>query len=303
MSRPVTVGLDGSRESLAAVEWAAREAGTRGVPLRLLHVGDLGPDVHTPVVSPGTRRHWTERIPRETAERVRKDHPDLEVEPRWLPGDPAEVLCEAAEAAELLVVGSRGLGALAGFITGSVSLPLVARSGRPVVLVRAGGADGPVGGVSAAADDTRTGPGPADGRVVLGVDIDHPCDELLEFAFAHADRHRTALHVVHDWHLPMLYGPEPVAPAVALQEELAAAKNEALAQSVRGWSHRYPDVEVTHDCRLGRPVPHLLKAGRGAGLVVVGRRRRRARFGAHLGSVTHAVLHHCEAPVAVVPHD
>ncbi|WP_399070003.1 universal stress protein [Streptomyces stackebrandtii] len=38
------------------------------------------------------------------------------------------------------------------------------------------------------------------------------------------------------------------------------------------------------------------------GLAVVGRRTRRAQLGAHLGSVTHAVLHHCVSPVAVVPH-
>ncbi|MFD5929037.1 universal stress protein, partial [Streptomyces griseoaurantiacus] len=36
--------------------------------------------------------------------------------------------------------------------------------------------------------------------------------------------------------------------------------------------------------------------------VVVGRRVRRTLFGVHIGAVTHAVMHHATAPVAVVAH-
>lgn len=295
MSRSITVGLDGSRESLAAVEWAAAEAGRRRLPLRLLHVWDLEPDVHTPLIGPDTRRHWAERIPRKAAERVRKDHPDLDVETAQRCGDPTETLCEAARQSELLVVGTRGLGAFTGFMVGSVALSVVARSERPVVLVRAAEPRGPVR-VAAA-------PSPTAGRVVLGIDPTRPCDEVLDFAFAHADRHGLALHVVHSWHLPPLYSPEPAAAVVALRGEVAAAQEGALAEVLEQWQNKYPDVAVTQQCRLGRPASDLLEAARGAGLVVVGRRNRRSRIGAHIGSVTHAMLHHCPSPVAVVPHD
>ncbi|MFF1323610.1 universal stress protein [Streptomyces chartreusis] len=46
-----------------------------------------------------------------------------------------------------------------------------------------------------------------------------------------------------------------------------------------------------------------MDASRDAALVVVGRRSRRAQIGGHVGPVTHALLHHAAAPVAVVPHD
>jgi nucleotide-binding universal stress UspA family protein len=296
MSRPVTVGFDGSRESLAAVEWAAKEAGLRRLPLRLLHVWDIEPDVHTPLIGPDTRRHWTEHIPRTAAERVREDHPELHVDTTQRCGNPAEILAEAAQESELLVVGSRGLGAFIGFMVGSVALSVVARSEQPVVLVRA--AEPP-----RTAPGAATAPAPADGRVVLGVDLAHPCDEVLDFAFAHADRHGIPLHVVHSWNFPPVYTPEPTAAVVALQDEVAAAKEGAFTDVVEQWQHKYPDVVVTRECRLGHPVPDLVEAARGAGLVVVGRRSRRSRFGAHIGSVAHAVLHHCTVPVAVVPHD
>ncbi|MFC4466919.1 universal stress protein, partial [Streptomyces xiangluensis] len=47
----------------------------------------------------------------------------------------------------------------------------------------------------------------------------------------------------------------------------------------------------------------LVDVSSGASLVVVGRRIRRNPFGTHIGPVTHAVLHHATAPVAVVAHD
>jgi nucleotide-binding universal stress UspA family protein len=67
-------------------------------------------------------------------------------------------------------------------------------------------------------------------------------------------------------------------------------------------AQEFPGVEVTEDSSYGTPGNHLVDASRKASLVVVGRRVRRSPFGAHIGSVTHAVLHHSTAPVAVVPH-
>jgi nucleotide-binding universal stress UspA family protein len=54
--------------------------------------------------------------------------------------------------------------------------------------------------------------------------------------------------------------------------------------------------------RLGSPASHLIDASRDASLVVVGRRVRRGPLGTHIGAVTHAVMHHATAPVAVVAH-
>lgn len=84
-------------------------------------------------------------------------------------------------------------------MVGSVSLGVVARAERPVVLVRAGeqAADehemDPAGVPSAAAPFRP---------VVLGLDIDQADDTLLEFAFDAAARRKTALRIVHAWPEP-----------------------------------------------------------------------------------------------------
>ena len=72
---------------------------------------------------------------------------------------------------------------------------------------------------------------------------------------------------------------------------------------LRPWRNKFPDVEVKEQAVVGRAARHLLEAAADASLVVAGRRNRRAPLGFHTGPVTHAVMHHSTAPVAVVPHD
>ncbi|CAM5728804.1 Universal stress protein OS=Streptomyces tendae OX=1932 GN=GUR47_03375 PE=3 SV=1 [Streptomyces tendae] len=94
-------------------------------------------------------------------------------------GPAAVALVRAAEDADPLVLGSRGLGRVAGLLTGSVSLGVVARATRPVVLVR------PDAGGDARRD------------VVVGVDVIGTCDELLAYAFEAARRRRARLRALH----------------------------------------------------------------------------------------------------------
>ncbi|MGV9251982.1 universal stress protein [Streptomyces sp. NPDC003697] len=299
MPRTVTVGLDGSPESRAAAEWAAREAKLLDVPVRLVHVWEPVPEplAQAPLLGAETQRHWTERIPREAAEGLRLRHPGVEVMAEQVLGHPAESLVEAAEEAELLVLGSRGLSGVAGFMVGSVGLAVVARAERPVVLVRAGeqAADehemDPAGVPSAAA---RFRP------VVLGVDTINPDEAVLAFAFDAAARRGTSLRVVHGWSLPPHYWtslvPEPD-PRTLGEEE-----STALTELLRPWRAKFPDVEVHEESHLGSAAEQLIVASREASLLVVGRRTRRSPLGAHIGHVTHAVLHHAASPVAVVAH-
>ncbi|MFI0828080.1 universal stress protein [Streptomyces roseolus] len=289
MSRTVTAGLDGSPESLAATQWAAQEASRRAVPLRLLRVWNVDEDPRTRVVDPATARGWGERTLAIAERRLRRRHPGLDVETAWVAGDPVEELCGAAEEAELLVLGSRGLGGLAGFLAGSVSLAMLARTRRPVVLVRPHDPLGP--------DEERTG------EVVVGLDVSAACDEPLAFAFAAADRYGCGLRVVHRWAVPALYGPDMLDALPLLLTEVAEDTRRALDEALAPWTEKFPDVPVVRDCRQGRPAQDLTELSHDARLVVVGRKARRARIGTRIGAVTHAVLHHCPAPVAVVPHD
>ncbi|MEU9331538.1 universal stress protein [Streptomyces sp. NPDC048290] len=299
--RPVVVGLDGSRESRAAAEWAAREALALGVPLRLTHVWEPIPEpfMKNPPLGVETQRHWSERVPREAAEGLRLRHPGLDITVELLSGRPAEALTGAADGAALLVLGSRGLSGVGGFMVGSVGHAVVARARRPVVLVRAGQQaadeheDDPAG-ISSAATPYRP--------VVLGLDTASPDPATIGFAFSAAARRGTALRVVHGWN-PAPYTAYAVALDPAFHGSLAQEAAEGLAGLLSPWRERYPQVEVVAEALYGTPGDHLVDASHRASLVVVGRRVRRGPLGTRIGPVTHTVLHHSTAPVAVVPHD
>jgi nucleotide-binding universal stress UspA family protein len=313
MPRTITVGLDGSPESRAAAEWAAREARLRGLRVRLVQVWEPVPEpmALAPHLGAETQQQWSERsemgvppgeawgsVSREAADGLRLRHPGVEVTAEQLTGRPAEALADAAKDADMLVLGSRGLGAIGGFLVGSVGLAVVARTERPVVLVRAG---------EQAADEHEMDPAgiPSAGTpfrpVLLGLDAKDPDAAPIEFAFEAAASRSVPLRVVHGWTPPSYYA-YGMAPFPDVTTMVAESDAAALTEVLSPWQRKYPDVEVVTESRCGSPSLLLIDASREASLVVVGRRVRRSSVGAHIGPVTHAVLHHAAAPVAVVAH-
>ncbi|MGW4895875.1 universal stress protein [Kitasatospora sp. NPDC004240] len=297
-TRQIVTGFDGSPESEAAADWAAREARARGAAVRLVHVwpwlatGAVA-DAGTPC--PDDLPPAAVEALAAAAERLRTAHPGLTVETGLIGDDPADGLLDGADRdrAELLVVGSRGLGGFAGLLVGSVGLAVAARSRVPVVLVRAPHEVTGEGGI-----------GSPDGEVLVGVDVRQPADALLDFAFAAADLRGVPLRVVHSWQLvPAGFCTGLVPPPVDIAGQEHAAR-EALTQALAPWRAKYPGTEVVEELRLDGAAWALLHAAteHDASLVVVGRRERPLPFGPRLGPVAHAVLHHSPAPVAVVPH-
>ncbi|MFI9469412.1 universal stress protein [Streptomyces sp. NPDC052492] len=292
MLRTVTVGYDGSAESRAAAEWAAREALLRGLPLRVVNVREPVPEhiAESGLLADATFRQRAERLPREAGAALRSRHPGLEVVAEQVAGGAMDVLPEVAKDADLLVLGSRGLSGLGGFLVGSVGMVVIARTSTPVVLVRAGG--------HRTDPDAQGGPGP----VVVGVDTDKPNGAVLGFAFEEAARRGAALKAVHGWSVASYYAYAlPAYPVLAAV--LGTEQSAALSEVMRPWREKFPDVEVTEESRAGSAAVRIVDAAHDASLVVVGRRIRRNPVGAHTGPVTHAVLHHAAAPVAVVAHD
>lgn len=282
MARPITVGVDGSEGSVAALDWAAAEAALRGTSLRLAYATRWAQhQLGAMKVSHEDRADEAEGVLAATEQRVRGRRPDLAMTADEIEDAANSVLLAAAAEAELLVVGSHGLGGVRGFIVGSVGQEVVADAKRPVVLVRPG--DGERG---AGATDAR-----GHRKVVLGLDVTEVKDELLQFAFDFAQRHGGPLEIVHTWHAPFT------------QRHTAAEDADmasALSDAVRPFRDRFPAVEVSEVSAPGRAAEQLVEAAHDAGLVVVG--RRRAARGSHIGSVTHALIHHAACPVAVVPH-
>ncbi|GAB2922508.1 universal stress protein [Streptomyces heilongjiangensis] len=301
MVRYVIAGVDGSTESLAAAHWAAREALRRGTQLRLVHAWEWHPRPPASVPLGTGQRAWAEQTLEEAARSVRAAHPGLGIEGRLVREAPVAALLDATDEAELLVLGSRGLSGLAGFVVGSVSQRVVARSTRPMVLVRSG--EGAAGEHLPAPDGVSPDEVPElpYRDVVLALDVSHPCDELIEFAFAAARLRGTGLRVIHAYRVPTAYAVDDTRDPVP-ETALLAERGRAVVAALRPWSAKFPEVAVAETVVQGRAAGALVDASSDASLVVVGRRIRDARLGSHTGPVTHAALHHVRCPVAVVPH-
>ncbi|MFI1163455.1 universal stress protein [Streptomyces sp. NPDC020801] len=299
MLPPVAAGVDGSAESLAAAEWAAREAVRRERALRLVHARDWHPRQEDGVMANAAQRHLAGRVLRQAAQRVRVACPDLNPYEDQVEGPATGALLKAAAEAELLVLGSRGLSRPTGFLVGSVALGVVARAVRPVVLVRAG--------LRAADEHFPAGDAGADVRpghrdVLLGVDAGHPCEEVLRFAFEAARLRGARLRVLYAWHSPTPLALGPSA-AAALDDPWRAEEELGAVDAVlRPWHEEYPGVRVLVTAVGDLPSAALVRAATGAGLVVVGHRLVERAGPPCTGPVTHAVIHHVGCPVAVVPH-
>ncbi|MFJ7243518.1 universal stress protein [Kitasatospora sp. NPDC098652] len=286
MTSTVVAGVDGSPASTAAAQWAAEEARRRGAALRLVHAWPWLTDGVSSYAGPDDLPAAAERTLAEAADAVRQRRPELVVDTDTVLDAPVDGLVAAAADAELLVLGSRGRGGFTGLLLGSVSMAVAGRSGTPVVVVREAGPGAEGAGA---------------GEVVVGVDAHAPEEEVLAFAFQEAALRGVGVRAVHGWDLPPLFGYAGGAVPAGEVAQLEALEAKLLSLALAGPRERHPGVEVVEDVRLGA-ARGLVEASAGAGLVVVGRRRRPVEFGPRLGRIAHAALHHAEAPVAVVPH-
>ena len=141
----VVVGVDGSPESRAAIEFAMREATRRQAWLRIIAAAQL-PEYWTiaygtsDVPSPEEVITDTKRVARQTLDDVISAHPELaavEFDIEAIAGSPGPVLVAAADGADLLVLGHRGRGAVRSALLGSVGLHCVLHATCPVTIVRA----------------------------------------------------------------------------------------------------------------------------------------------------------------------
>jgi nucleotide-binding universal stress UspA family protein len=289
MTGPITAGVDGTDESLAALAWAAREAVRRDLALRVVHAWRFQAAASAQVADRGDQERWVRTSVLRAVAEVAERHPGLPVTTDVLEGDPVETLASAAARAEMLVLGSRGHGRVVGFLLGSVGQQVIAGATRPVVLVRAGGK---------ATDEV------AGHEIVVG-QHGGPEDSApaLRFAFETAAARGAAVRAVRAWTLPPVFSYSPA--SLKLLDDaggLEPYEKKALAAALAPWRERFPDVPVVEHVEIGSAGQVLLSVSGRAQLMVVGRRAHRTAVGARIGSVAHGVLHHADCPVAVVPH-
>ena len=136
MSR-IVVGVDGSEHAKRALVCALHEARLRGASLDLVYAVPEPIMLADPVLMPTPPR---DRLHEEGLAMIEKmladiDTGDVAVEPIAAIGSAANVLCHTAEGADLLVVGSRGLGGFRGLLLGSVTQQVVAHAPCPILVV------------------------------------------------------------------------------------------------------------------------------------------------------------------------
>jgi nucleotide-binding universal stress UspA family protein len=270
----VLAGYDGSAGSERALSWAAREARARGIVLTVCLAwapGFAALPGEAGVV--GLARQSGERAIARGLQRAKELVGAGEVRPLLISGHPTAVLCERSHDADMVVVGSRGRGGIAGMLLGSVSWQVAAHAHCPVVVVR--GHWRPAGGYR---------PGP----VVVGTDGSAASDAALGFGFEEAALRGVPLLAV----CALADAPGCLGGDLKLQED--------VEQTITRHEKDHPEVAVLRQVAQGGARAALLAAAHDAQLLVVGSRGRGGIKGMQLGSVSHAVLHHAPCPVAVV---
>ena len=144
MGARVVVGIDGSETARKAARWAAREAKLRGTKLVLVSAWEIPissyafgngvagiPGEMQKALAAGAEDDLAAAL-----EEARAEAPDVEMETLAAEGHAANLLLDFSRGAELLVVGSRGLGGFHELLLGSVSQQCAHHATCPVVIVR-----------------------------------------------------------------------------------------------------------------------------------------------------------------------
>jgi nucleotide-binding universal stress UspA family protein len=280
----IVVGYDGSAPSRTALRYAVSQARLRNAPVRVLAVFDYnwrGARFGGADELELTVRRRIEKMVEEAVAETRAAAPGVTISGTARLGSPGPALLEASRTAAVVVVGNRGHGGFGALMLGSVGQNVATHAQCPVIVVR-----GKV--------DT------ADGPVVVGADASEHNERTLGVAFEEAARRKARLIAVRAYELPVPYGVIAMSTLPYDPVELKRSESEALANSVRPWQEKYPDVEVETLVAQGSAGRVLVDVSSSAGLVVVGSHGHGAIAGALLGSISLQVLHHADCPVLVV---
>lgn len=274
MASAVIVGVDGSANGREALRFALTEAALRGVPLELVHAWSIPPLTATGLGMIPAFELLRDELAGTAAETLQAELERMgdlagkvELVRHVVQGDAAGALVERAADADLLVVGSRGHGGVAGAVLGSVSRACLHHAPCPVAVVR----------VAHHAEHAR---------IVVGMDDSPGANRALEWAYAEARLRAASVHVVSAYDEPLALGaaglssPEVV---LDLREALAGDAEHVVAEARASAPE---GIEVTGEAIHGPAGSVLVAAAEGADLLVVGSRGRGGFRSLLLGSVS-----------------
>ncbi|MFJ4200834.1 universal stress protein [Streptomyces sviceus] len=133
-------------------------------------------------------------------------------------------------------------------------------------------------------------------EVALAVNAREPAEAAVDFAFDTARVRGVRLRAVHAWRFPSCAAELPFGIPEEDRQAWEDHEVQLLADVLRPWREKYPQVPVLEDVRLLPPAQALVQRSASAGLVVMGRRP-----GGAPGAVTRVLLRESLCPVAIVP--
>ena len=282
----IVVGVDESPAAKVAVQWAARDAELRKIPLTLVHA--TSPEIATwpNVRLPAGLARWHQDHGRRLVDDAFKV-----VEEATRHGGPAEVhteilssaavpaMVDLSKDAEMVVTGCRGSGRWPGRLMGSVSSGLLRYAHCPVAIIH---------------DEDPLMPHPSKAPVLVGIDGSSASESATAIAFDEASRRNVGLIAVHAWSdVDVSEWPGIDWPVTQSMAE------EVLAERLAGWQEQYPDVQVSRSVVRDQPARQLVRRSEEAQLVVVGSRGRGGFAGMLVGSVGETVAQMARMPVIV----
>lgn len=279
----ILIGVDGSPASNCAVDWAVRDAAMRNVPLTVVHVvtpiGITLPHAAIPASFSSWQVERAQTFVDAAVEIAQRADQSVQVESAILFAPVVSTLVDLSKEAQLIVVGSRGRGALARSLLGSVSSNLIRHAHCPVAVIH---------------DEDPIMAHPAQAPVLVGIDGSPTSELATAIAFDEASRRGVelvALHVFSDVEVNDF-------PAIDWSAMKPQAE-ETLAERLAGWQECYPDVQVRRVVECDHPTYHLIKQSESAQLTIVGSHGRGGFAGMLVGSVSAALVHSARMPVIV----
>ncbi|AHW65519.1 universal stress protein [Corynebacterium glyciniphilum] len=287
----IVVAVDGSDAGAAAVAWAANAAAKRSAPLKLVTAYTMPQFMYADGMIPPQELYdqlEEEAMAKinEARELVRSFDENIEVSYYIAESTPIDLLLQLSEEADIVVMGSRGLGGLSGLVLGSVSSAVVSHASSPVVVVR---------------KDNDVTVNNKYGPVVVGVDGSDVSRKALEYAFREADARGATLRAVHSWADAQVQTSLVGLAAVQSQlDSMSAQERKILQDEIAPMREKYPDVKVEEVVDRDRPIQVLKDNADDAQLLVLGSHGRGGFRGMLLGSTSRALLQYAPCPMMVV---